>query len=74
VVALFFAMKHKSKESPCHCGAYPFPHRPYGGKCEGPEPEDENESLTAYQLERQLLGCSFQEFTNPNLRSQLFHQ
>lgn len=71
VVAFLLIMKRKSKEPPCHCDAYSFPHRPYGGKCQGPDPEEENESLTAYQLERQLLGCSFQEFTNPNLRSQL---
>lgn len=26
---------------PCHCSAYPFPHREYGGKCNGPQEEDD---------------------------------
>jgi hypothetical protein len=33
------------KKPPCHCEAYPFPHRKNGGECEGktePSPWDDN--------------------------------
>jgi hypothetical protein len=34
-------MKKKLKYKPCRCDAYPkFPHRPFGGKCEGGEKEE----------------------------------
>jgi len=37
--------KTKRNTETCRCDAYPFPHRMYGGLCEGPDskpdPEDE---------------------------------
>ena len=27
----------KNNQDTCTCSAYPFPHRMYGGKCEGPD-------------------------------------
>jgi hypothetical protein len=60
----------KRNQETCRCDAYSFPHRLYGGKCEGiPEEEedDRNPWLKQRSLEYQLLGSSFREFTNPNL-------
>jgi hypothetical protein len=58
------------KQQTCRCDAYPFPHRLYGGKCEGmteDELDDCNSWMKQRHLEYQLLGCSFREFTNPHL-------
>jgi hypothetical protein len=32
---------------PCHCKAYPFPHRPNSGQCEGDETTAVEDSSTA---------------------------
>lgn len=62
-------MKRKCKQETCRCDAYSFPHRLYGGKCEGIPEEEDNHNPCSRQrsLEYQLLGCSFREFTNPYL-------
>jgi len=65
-------MKRKRVQETCRCEAYSFPHRLYGGKCSGSDDEGEEEDyrnlwLKQRSLEYQLLGCSFREFTNPNL-------
>jgi hypothetical protein len=29
-----------TKQKPCRCPAYPFPHREFGGKCSGKPPKE----------------------------------
>ena len=56
----------KKTQFTCRCEAYPFPHRLYGGKCQGNEGGDDD-NYDRRKLERSLLGCSFEMFTNPQM-------
>lgn len=41
-----------SSMKPCHCDAYPFPHRLGGGRCDADEPQDEDcDPLTKEEYE-----------------------
>lgn len=40
-------MSTTGKPDPCHCDAYPFPHREFGGACEG-EPRENTEAADAW--------------------------
>ncbi|MGL5035697.1 MAG: hypothetical protein ACRC6M_18075 [Microcystaceae cyanobacterium] len=63
--------KRKRTQTTCNCDAYPFPHRLNSGQCSGPEDDEEEEYTDCWirqrRLEYELLGCSFRQFTNPNL-------
>jgi hypothetical protein len=48
-----------SKPTPCHCEAYPFPHRVHGGECKHHVPaypgEDRMHALVRHQAQAMLI-------------------
>jgi hypothetical protein len=55
-----------NKPTPCHCEAYPFPHRTHGGKCRHHVPaypgEDRMHALMRHQGKEALaLACQMRE-------------
>lgn len=51
----------KRNQVTCKCDAYPFPHREYGGKCNG-YTEEEETCYTMEDLEHMYLGMSFRQY------------
>lgn len=57
-VATSIARAHESKRQKqlCECGAYPFKHRKYGGRCEGEQQDEDTGGRTLAEINGEMLA------------------